>query len=1259
MADIKKLLQRKRFSLEILGIVALAEFAVMALLDQLAPAINALQTDLLAALGLILLCAPLIFWRSRAVHGREWQNLSNAVQSSGNAVLLLDAEQRILWVNQGFTRMSGYTLEEAKGQTPEQLVGSGLTEASMLKRLRDSVVGAKPCRAEVCNRRKDGQLYWADLVFRPDLDRHGSLLGFVEISTDITELKQAKLSLEASLREAEALRHTVNTHAIVSVADAGGRIIDINPAFCALSGYSREQLLGQDHRILNSGTHAPEFWTAMWDDISRGKPWRGEVCNRDQQGRIYWVDSMIAPFLGADGLVEKYVSVRVDITARKIAQEELLHQSRLLSEVLDAVPYGLVVYDAQQELRLHNAQFTELLELPAELLAQKPFYFADQIRYLYARGDYASGQSLEVVLAGFEGAMAGRQHLTLERRQFDGRHIEIRAHPISGGWTVLSYRDNTERKNQALQLSDAQERVRLATESAGIGIWSLNPISGEQHWDAQQYRLFGMDPKAHSADKIFDLWSQHLHPADAEAARAAFQRSIDQGLPFEQVFRIIRPDGALRHIRALGSPRMDSEGRVEYIVGTNMDVTDATLLVETMQEARLRAEEASRTKDQFLANMSHEIRTPMNAVMGMLKLLEFSVTDLQQGRYVEQARQASGLMLRLVDSLLDFSRLEAHHLTLARAPFRLDDCLDELAPMLAGAVGDRDIHVRFDLARPLPEALVGDALRLRQVLSNLMGNAVKFTLSGEVVCQISVLQQSAAQCRLAFCVRDTGIGIAPEFLATIFDAFVQVQSGTTRDYGGAGLGLAIAQRLVKLMGGRIEVQSEPGVGSRFEFALDFALQQPAHIPAPRQALTTKPHTPDPRPTASRPAPVRPAAIHVNRLRGMRVLVVEDSPINQQVMQQLLENEGANVAVADNGQLGVDALRASLTQQAFDVVLMDIQMPVMDGYQATRTARLLPGLQQLPIIAVSANVQASDRAQSLASGMNAHIGKPYALDELVALIQRLTRWAHAMPAAAPSATLQAKVPALHVYWILGDLQQPRPDALRLLQQNLVLHLLDSVAALAEQMVNGSVHCGLLVADLECITSESMGKLVAQGNGASMKDLAMLVLADAVTEAEMQACIRCGAVDMVPLPYALEQLEVIARKHINARGELRVDTNNKVVAIDAWGAMQRMQSDPAFFGSLLRAFFDELPLRRQLLAADWSLDPVQVKHRSHALKGLALTLGLASLATVASEAEHRSAHATADAGLLLRLEGEMRSASFHILRWLSLHPECTVV
>jgi len=1267
MADIKKLLRRNRFSLEILGIVAVTEFVVSVLLDRLAPHISSLHANLLDALSLVLVSAPLIFWRSRAVHGREWQNLSKAVRSSSNAVLLLDTKQRIFWVNEGFTRMSGYTLDEAKGQTPEQLLGSGCTDASMLKRLRDSVVGAQACRVEVCNRRKDGQLYWAALDFRPDFDKHGRLLGFMEICTDITELKQAQSSLQASLREAEALRQTVDLHAIVSVADRTGLITHVNDAFSAISGYSRAQLIGQDHRILTSGTHAPEFWAAMWDDISHGRPWRGEICNRDSQGQLYWVDSMIAPFLDANGLVEKYVSVRVDITARKVAQEELARQIRLLAEVLDAAPYGLVVYDDQQMLRLHNAQFGRILALPDELLAQSPFHFSDQIRYLHARGDYASGQSLDAVLAGFEGFMMGRQHLTLERKQYDGRHIEMRAYPISAGWTVLSYRDNTERKMWALHLSDTQERVRLATESAGIGIWSLNPISGEQHWDAQQYRLFGLDQETHAADKIYDLWSQHLHPADADAAQAAFQSTIDHGLHFEHVFRIIRPDGEVRHIKALGSPRLDTNGRVEYIVGTNMDVTDATLLAEAMQEARLRAEEANRTKSQFLANMSHEIRTPMNAVQGMLKLLEFSVTESKQQQYVAQASQASLAMLGMVDSLIDFSHLEAHRLTLECAPFRVDLWLDELAVMLSAMAGDKDINLLFELARSLPTQLVGDSARLRQVLLNLVGNAVKFTHSGEVVCQIVVLQQSAAHCRLTFCVRDTGIGIAPEFLAPIFDAFVQEQSGTTRAYGGAGLGLAIAQRLVRLMGGTIEVQSTLGVGSRFAFTLDLPVPeprpdapQPAALPQDEGLLRKPLHQAHHSALGPSPKPVR-----VPRLPGMRILVVEDSPINQQVMQQLLMNEGAQVVLADNGQLGVDAIRASLAQRAFDVVLMDIQMPLMDGYQASRMVRKLPGLQQLPIIAVSANVQATDRKQSFAAGMNAHIGKPYALDELVAVILRLTGSASkppALPASVPGPTPKpgGELPALHAYWILDDSQQARPDAARLLQQGVVLHLLDSVAALAERMQSDATRAAvgplLVVADLACVTSASMATLVAQGNGASMNAMVLLVLGDAVNEAAMQVCLQAGAVDMVPAPYALEHLGELARRHLNAQGEWRVDANNKVVAIDSWGAMERMQSDLAFFSSLLRAFFDELPLRRQLLHGDWNLDPVQVKHRSHALKGLALTLGLDRLALVASEAEHQPPHSNAAAAsaLLQTLEGEMQSARFQILRWLALHP-----
>ena len=1206
MADIKKLFRRNRFSLEILGIVALAEFAVMVVLGLLEPRFSRLQTSLLDAVSLIFVCAPLIFWRSRAVHGLELQNLSN-----------------------------------------------------------------------------------------------------------ITELKLAKISLQASLRDSEALRHTVETHAIVSVADDAGRIIDANPAFCAISGYSREQLIGQDHRLLNSGTHTPEFWASMWDDISHGKPWRGEICNRDNLGQLYWVDSMIAPFLGADGLVEKYISIRVDITARKIAQDKLTHQILLLTEVMDAAPYGLAVFDDQQVLRLHNMQFVTLLDLSVDMLAQKPFYFSALVRYLYTRGDYGFALSFDEVLAGLQDAMATRKHLTLERRQFDGRHIELRIYPISAGWTVLNYRDNTERKNQQIHLNEAQERVRLATESAGIGIWSMNTTSGEQAWDEQQYRLFGIDSKAQSDSKIYALWARHLHPEDAEEARAAFQHTINNGVPFDQVFRIIRPDGAVRHIKALGSPRFDAEGKVDYVVGTNMDVTDATLLAESMREARARADEANRVKSQFLANMSHEIRTPMNAVQGTLKLLELTVTDTQQQEYVAQASEASRQMLRLVDSVLDFSRLESGRMTLARASFHVDEWLDELMIMLSASVGNKDINMLIDVTRPLPSYLVGDALRLRQVLLNLAGNAIKFTHSGEVVCQIAMEQQSVANCRLAFCVRDTGIGIAPEFLATIFNEFVQVQSSTTRAYGGAGLGLPIAQRLVKMMGGTIEVQSEPGVGSSFAFTLDFATPDPLPAAPEQGVLAAIPNAAalvvDAYPTALRLTTAMTEVLHapdqttnngdevqqkrlldlhsqhqaprtdrepllstmrIPRLTGLLVLVVEDNPINQRVMQQHLVAEGARVELAENGQRGVDAIRASLAQQAFDVVLMDIQMPVMDGYQATRAVRNELGLQQLPIIAVSANVLPTDREQCLAAGMNEHIGKPYELDELVAVIRRLTGLttdasAPVRPYAPPATELrpQRAMRALHAYWVRGNPQDALPDAASLLQHGVVLQLLDTVAALETLIVSGATQGALIVLDLATATSEPMRTLCGQVNGADMNTMAMVVQADAVTEVDMQTCLSAGVVDMVPLAYARDYLGVIARKHINAKGELRVDVNNKVVAIDTQGAMERMESDLAFFGSLLRAFFDELPLRRQLLHDHWRLDPGQVMHRSHALKGLALTLGLKSLATVASQAElfaqNPDANGAASAALLLQLEGEIQSARFQILRWLTQYLQSAMV
>jgi DNA-binding NarL/FixJ family response regulator len=313
------------------------------------------------------------------------------------------------------------------------------------------------------------------------------------------------------------------------------------------------------------------------------------------------------------------------------------------------------------------------------------------------------------------------------------------------------------------------------------------------------------------------------------------------------------------------------------------------------------------------------------------------------------------------------------------------------------------------------------------------------------------------------------------------------------------------------------------------------------------------------------------------------------------------------------------------------------------------------------------VSASDQEQSLAAGLNVHIGKPYVLDELVAVMLDLTGRAPAVPApvlsdTAPRALAVAEplafgeVAPLHVCWLRGDAQEVTPDADLLLQQGVVLYLLDSVDALARQMASSEARAMLVLADLPTTISEPMRELRA-GNGASMKATAWVVLADAPAEVAMQDCIRAGAVDMVPARYALDNLGAIARKHISAEGVLRVDSNNLVVAIDGHGAMARIQADPAFFGSLLRELLGELPQRWELLRDAWSRDPVQVKHRSHSLKGLCMSLGLVSLTQVAIQAEVLSNQSAGplDAALLLQLEAEMQSARFHILRWFSLYPD----
>ncbi len=717
--------------------------------------------------------------------------------------------------------------------------------------------------------------------------------------------------------------------------------------------------------------------------------------------------------------------------------------------------------------------------------------------------------------------------VSLERSRFEAALLEARNRAEANADALRASERAVNAVSEAL--FNAQERVRVATESAGIGIWDLDLVSGALFWDAQSYRLYGLEP--HNETTAYDLWAQHLHPKDRPATEQAFQVSLATGNDFYSEFRIIWADGSVHHLKGYGRIRFDASGKAIRIFGTNIDVTEAATYAQSLKAARDKAEEASQSKGQFVANMSHEIRTPMNAILGMLHLLQMTELTAQQLDYASKTQDAAKSLLGLLNDILDFSKVEAGKMTLESEPFGIDPLLRSLSVVLSANVGGKNIEVLYDVDPALPQVVRGDAMRLQQVLTNLGGNAVKFTASGQVVLALRLERATPESVVIAFSVKDSGIGIAPEHQARIFDGFSQAEASTTRRFGGTGLGLAISKRLVALMGGNLQVSSSPGAGSIFSFSVAFAqvdtvppvLRPPPRVPlAPRSVLVVDdnpvagrltvhavqswgwdavwaesgPHAlamvhsamamgpqlfpyplvfmdwhmaemdgwettrqlrlfsqsctgPEPliimltalgRDTlAQRSAQeqatingflVKPAtgsvlldAVHEasagkaglrrtsrwpssqRQLAGMRILVVEDNLINQQVAEELLTAEGALVSLAANGQLGVEAVAAAAPQ--FDVVLMDIQMPVLDGYGATRFIREKLRLTTLPIIAMTANAMASDREACIAAGMTEHVGKPFDIVKLVSLLIRTTGFQTLEPTTVPAETLPPK------------------------------------------------------------------------------------------------------------------------------------------------------------------------------------------------------------------------------------------------------------
>ncbi|MBF0612578.1 MAG: PAS domain S-box protein [Magnetococcales bacterium] len=427
-----------------------------------------------------------------------------------------------------------------------------------------------------------------------------------------------------------------------------------------------------------------------------------------------------------------------------------------------------------------------------------------------------------------------------------------------------------------------------------------------------------------------------------------------------------RRDGTLYWVNVAIAPITAQNGTITHFVGVQEEITNQKQLAAELLQAKEMAEEANRVKGEFLANMSHEIRTPMNAIIGMTTLCMQTETTAKQRDYLEKIASSSRSLLGIINNILDFSKLESNYLQVESIPFSLSEVLDNLYSLITVNSNEKKLNFSIVGNQLVPELLRGDPLRLEQVLVNLCSNAVKFTEQGKVELQIVALEKGENWVHLGFSVKDTGIGMNEVERTRLFRPFSQGDVSTTRKYGGSGLGLAICHRLVGLMGGSIQVESTPGVGTTFFFDVPFAMVEEGQAlvgQTPRPALETD---------------------WLSVLKGKRALLVEDNLLNQQVAIEFLEKAGMDVHCALQGEEAIIMVAVA----PYDIVLMDVQMPVLDGLEATRRIRALDGFMALPIIAMTANALDSDRERCLSAGMNDHIIKPV---EPVRLYTVLCKW----------------------------------------------------------------------------------------------------------------------------------------------------------------------------------------------------------------------------------------------------------------------------
>ncbi len=1026
-------------------------------------------------------------------------------------------------------------------------------------------------------------------------------------------LQESNQIAQEAMKELSNIKFAMDQHSIISMTDVKGTITLINDKFCEISGFQRDELMGHNHRLLNSGIHDKDFFRDMYRTLAAGDVWYGEICNKAKDGRTYWVHSSIVPLLGNDGKPHSYIAIRTDITDRKLANLALEENQSRLELIMESTGVGIWDWQllaGQIECNKRWADITgytldELLPMTMQkwtnLIHPDELTLSSQLMEKHFDGEtshYECELRLKHKLGHWVWVLDTGKLVERDEHGFPKRMIG----------TLL---DISERKREALAMQEALTLTEATLESTDNGIlvtdesgkvlrynqrfatmWQLPNEIGHS---SEDYALFSYTlPQLSEPDQYFD--SIKTLYSEPEQSLHDLVHFID-GKVFERISMPMLNDNV-------------AVGRVWNF----RDISQQKLAEAALKEAKEHAEAANVAKSEFLANMSHEIRTPMNGVIGMVELLLDNPLEDHQRERAHTIKRSADALLVIINDILDFSKIEAGKMSIEPIEFNLGSLIEDLADTLATKAEQKELEFICALNPNIPQWYIGDPGRIRQITNNLLSNALKFTHHGEVSLRYRILEEETEHTELLFEVKDTGIGLSPEQLGRMFQKFSQADNSTTRQYGGTGLGLAISKQLCELMDGEIGGESTVGHGSTFWFTLKLgntAEKKPAFM------------CPD--------------------LQHEHILVVDDNQTNREVMQDFLSFWKIPHSLTASGQEALHTLhRANKNDHPFSIALIDMQMPGMDGIALADAIRLDKRLSSTRLALVTSQGLRGDAEKVQSHGFAAYLSKPFHQSDLYNALQEL---AGLEPDQCPDHlitrhSVREQIPHFDAHVLVVE-DNPTNQAV-------ARGMLGKYNIDAEIAENGQVALDKLAATdydlvfMDCQMPVLDGYAATQhirnaDSDVSNHTVTIIAMTANAMQGDREKCLAAGMNDFISKPVnpitLRQKLEKWLADHLMDNAQEPSDhtpnppdldtsqtSDEAIPVLDYLALTDRMMDDAELIATVINAFLDDMPQQLDLLNQHIEQEQWQdATASSHKIKGSAANVGAMVFSEVAEKME----------------------------------------